>query len=55
MSLSFKTTPFNSIIPALIFSNPAKHLRNVVFPDPLSPIKETISPFSTEKLRFLIN
>ena len=42
------------IIPELIFSRPARHFKNVDFPEPLSPTKEISWPFSTEKLRLLI-
>ena len=42
VDLSFKVFPFNIIEPELIFSKPARHFKKVVFPDPLSPIKETI-------------
>jgi hypothetical protein len=43
------------IDPELIFSSPEMHFKKVVFPEPLSPINETISPLLLEKFNFLIN
>ena len=45
---------FKEIVPELIFSSPEIHFKKVVFPEPLSPRKDIISPFSTEKFNFLI-
>ena len=41
-------------MPESIFSKPEIHLRNVVFPLPLSPRNDIISPRLTEKSNFLI-
>ena len=49
------TSPFKLITPEFIPSKPAKHFKNVVLPEPLSPINEIISPLFTEKLNFSIN
>ena len=54
MFLSLRHTEFSNIEPELIFSNPAMHFKKVVFPDPLSPRNEMISPFLMEKERSLI-
>ena len=43
--LSLRQTELSDIDPELIFSNPAIHFKKVVFPEPLSPRKEMISPF----------
>ena len=44
----------SDIDPELIFSKPAIHFKKVVFPEPLSPRNEMISPFLIEKERSLI-
>ena len=54
MFLSLRHTELSDIEPELIFSSPAMHFKKVVFPDPLSPRNEMISPFLIEKERSLI-
>ena len=49
----FKTVPFKEIKPLSNFSSPETHLRKVVFPEPLSPTNDKISPLLIESLGFL--
>ena len=48
----FITVPFKEIKPLSNFSSPETLLRKVVFPEPLSPTNDKISPLLIEKLRF---